>query len=295
MSGVTSSNAERRLQGRRRHPRPDHLQRAGHGHRHADPRPLERRHGQLRLGLGHLDARRSTTRSARATTSTRLDAASTSALDGGTIRDAAGNDATLTVATARARPAPREREEHPHRHDEPDRVDHGAGLERHDVQRVEPAREHRRLLGRHRRLRCRGRRGRHPGRQRQLLERHDLRLGLDRLQRDRRHDRRVDVLDLDARRQLADGHTYTITARATDSAGNQSTTTRTFVFDVTAPAVTNVTRDERERRVQRRRRRSTSRSRSASPSPSPARRQLTLNTTPARTADFTSAARAPRR
>ncbi len=40
--------------------------------------------------------------------------------------------------------------------------------------------------------------------------------------------------------QLADGHTYTITARATDAAGNQSTTTRTFGFDVTAPAVTNV-------------------------------------------------------
>ena len=41
--------------------------------------------------------------------------------------------------------------------------------------------------------------------------------------------------------QLADAHTYTITARATDSAGNQSTTTRNFVFDVTAAAVTNVT------------------------------------------------------
>ena len=41
--------------------------------------------------------------------------------------------------------------------------------------------------------------------------------------------------------QLVDGHTYTITARATDVAGNSSTTTRTFVFDSTAPAVTNVT------------------------------------------------------
>src|SRR5205814_3703115 len=34
--------------------------------------------------------------------------------------------------------------------------------------------------------------------------------------------------------QLTDGHTYTITARSTDSAGNTGTTTRTFVYD-TAP------------------------------------------------------------
>ena len=41
--------------------------------------------------------------------------------------------------------------------------------------------------------------------------------------------------------QLVDGHTYTITARPTDLAGNSSTTTRTFLFDSTAPTVTNVT------------------------------------------------------
>src|SRR5205814_940452 len=41
--------------------------------------------------------------------------------------------------------------------------------------------------------------------------------------------------------QLTDGHTYTITARATDNAGNTSTSTRSFVFDTTAPTVTNVT------------------------------------------------------
>ena len=41
--------------------------------------------------------------------------------------------------------------------------------------------------------------------------------------------------------QLTDGHTYTITAKATDAAGNTGTTTRTFVYDTTAPTVTNVT------------------------------------------------------
>ena len=41
--------------------------------------------------------------------------------------------------------------------------------------------------------------------------------------------------------QLTDGHTYTITARSTDAAGNTGTTTRTFVYDTTAPTVTNVT------------------------------------------------------
>ena len=41
--------------------------------------------------------------------------------------------------------------------------------------------------------------------------------------------------------QLTDGHTYTITARSTDPAGNTGTTTRTFVYDTTAPTVTNVT------------------------------------------------------
>ena len=63
--------------------------------------------------------------------------------------------------------------------------------------------------------------------------------------------------------QLTDGHTYTITARATDAAGNTSTTTRTFVFDSAPPTVTNVTasnangvvqggrRDPRPDRVQR--------------------------------------------
>src|SRR5262249_29166700 len=41
--------------------------------------------------------------------------------------------------------------------------------------------------------------------------------------------------------QLTDGHTYTITAKATDNAGNTSTATRTFVFDSTPPTVTGVT------------------------------------------------------
>ena len=40
--------------------------------------------------------------------------------------------------------------------------------------------------------------------------------------------------------QLTSGHTYTITARSTDPAGNTGTTTRTFVYDTTAPTVTNV-------------------------------------------------------
>ena len=41
--------------------------------------------------------------------------------------------------------------------------------------------------------------------------------------------------------QLTTGHTYTITAKATDPAGNTGTSTRTFVYDTTAPTVTNVT------------------------------------------------------
>src|SRR5207253_2251663 len=41
--------------------------------------------------------------------------------------------------------------------------------------------------------------------------------------------------------QLTNTHTYTITARSTDPAGNTGTTTRTFVYDTTAPTVTNVT------------------------------------------------------
>src|SRR4029077_5281707 len=40
--------------------------------------------------------------------------------------------------------------------------------------------------------------------------------------------------------QLTNGHTYTITARSTDPAGNTGTTTRTFVYATTAPTVTNV-------------------------------------------------------
>src|SRR6202043_3082595 len=40
--------------------------------------------------------------------------------------------------------------------------------------------------------------------------------------------------------QLTNGHTYTITARSTDAAGNTGTSTRTFVYDTTAPTVTNV-------------------------------------------------------
>ncbi len=41
--------------------------------------------------------------------------------------------------------------------------------------------------------------------------------------------------------QLTNGHTYTITAKSTDPAGNTGTATRTFVYDTTAPTVTNVT------------------------------------------------------
>ncbi len=40
--------------------------------------------------------------------------------------------------------------------------------------------------------------------------------------------------------QLTNGHTYTITAKSTDPAGNTGTATRTFVYDTAAPTVTNV-------------------------------------------------------
>ena len=132
-------------------------------------------------------------------TATRLDASSTSALGGGTIRDGAGNDATLTVAVGQGTAGALANAKNL-RIDttEPDGDDHLARVERHDIQLVEPAREHHRIVGRHRRFGSRRSRGRDPGRQRQLLERHDLRLGLDRLRPRRRHDRRVDVLDLDA-------------------------------------------------------------------------------------------------
>ena len=46
--------------------------------------------------------------------------------------------------------------------------------------------------------------------------------------------------------QLADGHTYTITAKSTDAAGNTGTATRTFVYDTTAPTVTNVTSTQQQ-------------------------------------------------
>src|SRR6185437_10583173 len=41
--------------------------------------------------------------------------------------------------------------------------------------------------------------------------------------------------------QLINGHTYTITARATDAAGNTRTSSRIFVFDSAGSTVTNVT------------------------------------------------------
>ena len=50
----------------------------------------------------------------------------------------------------------------------------------------------------------------------------------------------LDVLHRHAWRPHHQHHTYTITARSTDPAGNTGTTTRTFVYDTTAPTVTNV-------------------------------------------------------
>ena len=49
--------------------------------------------------------------------------------------------------------------------------------------------------------------------------------------------------------QLTNGNTYTITARSTDPAGNTGTATRTFVYDSGAPTVTNVDLDQGQRRV----------------------------------------------
>src|SRR2546423_10570243 len=43
---------------------------------------------------------------------------------------------------------------------------------------------------------------------------------------------------------------YTITARSTDPAGNTGTTTRTFIYDTTAPTATNVTSTKADRSYQ---------------------------------------------
>jgi hypothetical protein len=40
--------------------------------------------------------------------------------------------------------------------------------------------------------------------------------------------------------QLTDGHTYKITAKATDTAGNTTTTTRTFLYDTGGPTISSV-------------------------------------------------------
>ena len=85
--------------------------------------------------------------------------------------------------------------------------------------------------------------------------------------------------------QLTDGHTYTITARATDTAGNASTTTRTFVYDATSATATNVTSSDSDRayttgetiHVQ------VSFSKAVDVTGVP---KLTLNTSPSRTADY---------
>ena len=92
--------------------------------------------------------------------------------------------------------------------------------------------------------------------------------------------------------QLADSHTYTITARATDAAGNQSTTTRTFVFDVAIPTVTNVTASNIDGaytagdtiHVE------IAFNKTVTVTGTP---KLTLNTTPSRTADFSSGSGTP--
>ena len=92
--------------------------------------------------------------------------------------------------------------------------------------------------------------------------------------------------------QLADNHTYTITARATDAAGNQSTTTRTFVFDVAIPSVTNVTASNIDGaytvgdtiHVE------IAFNKTVTVTGTP---KLTLNTSPSRTADFSSGSGTP--
>ena len=192
--------------------------------------------------LGHLDPdlhlhdRRAATTAPTSTTRRRTRSRS---------RAARSRTPRPTTRRSRSRPsaAPRARrpEEHRRRHQQPDRVGHDAGDQRQHVQRSLAAREPGRLLGRHRRLQHRlERAGRDPGRRRQLLGRRDLQPGLDLLQRDRRHRRSLDLRDRHPRRAADDGHTYTITAKSTDPAGNTGTTTRTFVYDTTAPTVTNV-------------------------------------------------------
>ena len=87
--------------------------------------------------------------------------------------------------------------------------------------------------------------------------------------------------------QLSDGHTYTITAKATDAAGNTSTTTRTFVYDTTSPTVTSVTASNTDGAY------TTGQVihvlvTFGEPITVTGTPRLTLNTTPSRTADYVS-------
>ena len=87
------------------------------------------------------------------------------ALTGGTIKDAATNNATLTLPAVGGANSHRRPEEHRRRHQQPDRDRHDAGRRRQHLQRGKPAGQPRRLLGRHRRLQHRLQRaGRNPGR-----------------------------------------------------------------------------------------------------------------------------------
>ena len=168
------------------------------------------------------------------------------ALSGGTIKDAATNNATLTLPDGRRRLEHRRPEGDRRRHHEPDRVGHDPGRQRQHLQRVEPARQPRRLLRRHRRLQHRQHRaGRDPGRRRQLLGRRHLQPGLDLLQRHRRHRRRLDVQHRDPGRP-ADQRPHLHDHRPLDRRGRQ--------HRHDAPAPSSTTRPHRRSRTSPRRR-----------------------------------------
>ena len=227
----------RRLPGRHADPGHRHLQRERDRHRHADPR------AQLAAApRATAPARGSSTLTfnytvGAADNSADLDYIATNslALAGGTIKDAATNNATLTLPTVGGASSIGGQKAIVVDTTNPTASVTTPAVDGNTLQRDEPPGQPRRLLGRHRRLRARlDRAGRDPGRRRQLLGRRHLQPGLDLLQRNRRHHRRLDLRR--PQRSSAsslNGHTYTITARSTDAAGNTGTTTRTFVFDST--------------------------------------------------------------
>ena len=282
MTNVTASNAERHLHGRRRRSGHGHLQRERRRHRHADARA---QHGGVDRDL-HLAAPARSTLTFNYTVqagdnAADLDYAATSslALTGGTIKDAATNDATLTLphrrGAARSRRPENDRRstrraptvtsvtattadgayKAGRRHPRPGHLQRARHGHRHAAARAEPSRRDRRLRLRQRQLDA----------DLQLHRRGRRQRGRPRLHAHQRADLNGGTI------KDAATNNATLTLAAPGAAGSLGNA-KNIVIDTTAPTVTRRHLVDRERLLQGRRRPSRSRSTSARTSPSPARR-----------------------